>query len=496
VQVGDVVHAFSFGGPTVFHARSTDGGRTWPLREQSLGTFFTNTQQATEQRVQVVAQPDKLLVASHDMTLGPRVVRSFDGGTTWFVSPPLATTVVPQSDTLRTRVHSNGDELVVVWTNVRPNGRVFCNRSTDFGATWQGTDTLLEVGFVAPAPDVQYLLVHGGGPLVHVVWWDGTVRRQRSTDGGITWLPAVGGLTGAAAFATQVPLRLVGDGTTLLLRVGTELVRSTGAGTTWSHVTSHGIPFVLDVAMQGNLAVVAGRGPLPNTVYMVNVSTDGGATWQPIPLQSGAPNTNVTACASVDSGAVFVQWEVPGYPGSVFHSADAGASWQLIDGPVQAGFEPGPVRALHTASITSSLPIRYFAYAGIGSTLLGVGTPGTGGVSPRLSTNGLPVRGRTSMVQGDSLLGGAPCGLGISFQSPTALPFAGGMAHLASLDVLLPYVASGGAGQAGAGSFTQPLAIPNVASLVGAELVLQGIAIDASANAGLSLTNALELWLR
>ncbi len=499
VQNGDVVHAFAFGYPTIYHARSVDGGRTWPILEQALGAFGTNNVSAGfhEHEVAIAQHAGGLLVASHDLTLGPRVTRSLDGGLTWQPPANLAASVTPQFDSMRTRLFANGPNVVVAWWNQRPNGRVFCNRSTDFGGTWQPTETLLDIGMPPGAPGLQRLLVSGSGANVDVVWHDGTTRHQRSTDGGATWLPAPVGLPGAPAFQSTVPKHLCAFAASRLLHTGNDVLHSSDSGTTWSQVTTHSIPIVLDLAMEGSLAVAVGRdNNLTNTLYIVNVSTDAGASWQATPLQLGAASpTNIFAHAHVDHGVVYVQWELSNYPGNVIRSDDAGATWQVIDGPVQAGFSPGPVRAIHTA-LTWTSNNHYHAYVGIGSSRLGQGAAGSGGVMPNLTTAALPVRGRSTTIHASGLLGGAPSGLGFSFQPPTALPFVGGTVFLASLDVLLPFLTSGNAGQPGVGTFAATLAIPNTPALSGSRIVLQGIAIDAGAFAGLSLTNGLELWLR
>lgn len=501
LQVGDTVHAFALGNATVFHAQSNDGGRTWPLREQALGAFATSAIFAPDNAlgVAVAAHAGQLLVASPDITLGPRATRSLDGGATWSTPVGLASAVVVALDTMRTCLVADGANVVVAWNNNRPNGRVFCNRSTDFGATWQAADTLLDVGFVPFSPAIQQLLVHGAGPTVHVLWHDGAVRRQRSNDGGTTWLPAVGSLTGAAAFATQPLARVAGNGAVLFLLVGGDLLRSTDAGDTWTHVQNHGIPYVMDVAIQGNLAVVAGRTPpLYNTDFFANVSTDGGATWQPVPFLIGGPNVQVRAHNFVDSGVVYVYWEVIGFSGVVMRSDDQGATWQLIEGPVQAeGFSPGNERTVHIAKTTSPpLIVRYHAYAGIGSTLLGSGSAGSASIVPSLATNGLPVQGRSTLVQVGDTVGGAPGGLGFSFASPAAVPFLGATVYLGTLDVLVGFVAAGSPGLPGAGSFGLPLAIPAAPTLVGTSLVVQAMVLDTGVPTRFALSNAIELWLR
>src|SRR5688572_2504166 len=160
VQQGDVVHAFAIGTTTLLHARSTDGGRTWPLREQALGQLATNTAPTGPHDVHVVARPGELIVLGHDVALGPQLVRSFDEGTTWGAPVPVTTTVALQANAMLPAMCVDGATIVVAWTNNRPNGRVFCNRSTDGGATWQPADTPLDVGSAPSAPQVTGLSMY------------------------------------------------------------------------------------------------------------------------------------------------------------------------------------------------------------------------------------------------------------------------------------------------------------------------------------------------
>lgn len=82
VQNGDTANYFQWwrgpvGSPDgmLLHARSTDGGRTWPVREQPLGTFSY---------LDAVASGPSLLVAVGEvMGIGPMLVRSIDDGATW-----------------------------------------------------------------------------------------------------------------------------------------------------------------------------------------------------------------------------------------------------------------------------------------------------------------------------------------------------------------------------------------------------------------------------
>jgi hypothetical protein len=495
VQNGDFVHAFG-NGYHVMHARSADGGRTWPLREQWLGTFAA-TWTALDAALLADARPGRLLVLGSDSNLGPRLARSLDDGTTWSPFVAVSAGVVPQAPGMRPALYVDGANVLVAWTNDRPNGRVFCNRSTDGGATWQPIDTRLDVGLPPSGTPIERVLIAGAGPVVHVVWQDGAIRRQRSLDGGQTWLPAAGGVTGVTGLSALAPYALVGDGTTLLLQVGWQLIRSADAGNTWALVTSHGIPTLEGVAMAGNLAVAAGRDWFPSTTYLhfASASTDGGATWR-APLALPAPGAlAVHPHPFVDSGAVYVQWEIPGWPGNVIRSTDGGASWHAIEGPLHTRFSPGPTRTIHVAQAHPGSG-RYHAYVGVGSTRLGASTAGTGGAAPRLTTVGLPVRGGATTLRVENALGGAAGLLAASVAPPIAVPLGSGTVHLASLDVAVGFLATGPGGQPGAGTFALPVAVPADPALVGASFVAQAVVLDPGAVAGFAVANAIELWLR
>jgi hypothetical protein len=261
-------------------------------------------------------------------------------------------------------------------------------------------------------------------------------------------------------------------------------------------VTNDGIPEHVDIAMAGPFVIAVGTNGWPPT-YHVNTSTDGGATWHPTPLLLPSPAIfNPRAIAR--PGELLVHWPIVGSSGSAIRTIDAGASWHNIPGPVQGGFHAGDRRTLHV-EVSPFPPVqfaRYHAYVGVGSTRLGAGTAGTGGLVPELSSTGLPVVGGTTTLHVDGTVGGTIAAIGLSLSPPTAIPFVGGTVHLASLDLLQALTTGGASGQSGAGHCSLPLTIPSTLPLLGTHLVAQGLAVDAAASGSLALTNALEIWLR
>lgn len=499
VQNGDYVHAFGQNTTTIYHARSSDGGRTWPLREQSLGAVALGLYGGQQPPAAAYVGAGQLLVLAEDDLLGPRIIRSSDFGATWSAPVSVASTVMPQFFPMRPAMYVDGSNVVVVWTNDRSTGRVFCNRSTDGGLTWQATDTVLDVTYTSSMPSIDNLHVVGIGSVVNVFWYDYTLRQQRSVDGGATWLPASGSIVGVGNLANKRPVKAGAGSSSLAMLVDSELVRSLDGGVTWSVVTNHGLPRIQDFAIDGDVVVVTGRDY--NTwapTLFANASGNQGGTWGANPLQiQPSWQLSIFQRAHAHDGVAYVNWEVVDQPGNVAHSDDFGASWQAIDGPVQAGFSPGATRTIQTARThTGGGVYDYYVYAGVGSTVRGASTVGSGGVAPRLTTSGLPVRGRSTTVQMHDALGGSAAALAVSVGPPAAIPFGAATIYLSSLDLLLSFATGGIAGQPGTGGFQFVVPVPNDPALVGSRLAAQAMSLDPGVPDGFAMTNAVEVWLR
>jgi hypothetical protein len=497
VQLGDVVHLFSSTLNTtsleVFHWRSDDGGRTWPIHQQVISV---SQSPLPNEFGAVDVVPGRALVLLGDRTLGPLLRRSTDAGSTWSAPIPVAATVVAQTTPLTNGMHVDGQVIVAAWTNDRPTGRVFANRSTDGGLTWQPTDVPLDVG-TSQSWVIQNVRCIGAGPIVHVLWGGPTpggygTFHQRSTDGGITWraTPVIVANSETGRAATDGPNVILVD-----MQQG-RFLRSADHGDTWAQLTNIGIAGSTDVRNEGSTFVVGGRAGSPlSPFYVVNLTNDGGQTWLVNPLSLPGPAT-LTPRVHFGGGRIWVNFRGGSPFLDALASADSGLTWQAVGGPVDAGFGASERRTIHVATMPTPNGPREYVYAGAGNTTLGAATPGTGNIAPSLTTVGLPLQGRTTTFRIDGAVGGAIGLLGASPAPPTPWQFGNATIWLGGTPALVAFVTSGASGAAGAGSFGLPCAVPVAPTLIGASLTAQALVLDGGAAPGFTVTNALEVWLR
>jgi photosystem II stability/assembly factor-like uncharacterized protein len=495
LQAGDTAHAFGdAGGATSLYCRSPDGGRSWPVVEQSLGAFLPTDE----------AYADGLLVAvgrgfGGVGVGGPAITVSNDFGVTW---SPVQTVALFEALTLSSfateevRVHVAGSAITVVWAEPATK-KVRSVHSANAGATWSGA-TLLYQPPSPPSPfnnsSLQLRLVRAGST-VHAFWFVDsqqpvTIRMQTSTDAGATWLPNDRLVDTPGAFGVE--LLAAGDADQLVVgpRNGS-IARSADGGVTWSPVTGLPTPAVEHIASDGDRVVVSSRTlDSFNPTRSISTSLDGGATWQPHWIANSYPG--FVSSAFVDGGDLHVLFAFPNVPtnGLLLRSEDGGLSWRVVANNV-AGMAPGPQRNIYLRRVISGLPTDYvsYAYVGLGSTPAGDGTAGTGGLVPQLALQGMPALGRTPDLALTQALGNTLGVLGVSSAPPGAIPFAGGLVRLQAPVALVPFATSA------LGAWTAPLAVPNDPALRGASLVAQSLLLDPAATDGLSLSSAIELWL-
>jgi hypothetical protein len=120
---------------------------------------------------------------------------------------------------------------------------------------------------------------------------------------------------------------------------------------------------------------------------------------------------------------------------------------------------------------------------------------GSGGFVPRISGSGCPSIGETVTIELDDALGGALTFLFIG-SGRDSLPFAGGEILVAPPWILVPFLASGPAGVAGAGTVTLSGDLPDDATLIGLPANLQFAVVDDGAVRGIAFTGGLEFVIR
>jgi hypothetical protein len=193
-------------------------------------------------------------------------------------------------------------------------------KSTDGGATWVPLDQL-------PFALAQ-VLVETPGALYAATWDAGVLK---STDGGAKWTAINHGITDTSVSALAADPRRPAT-----LYAGTGgvpgvLYKSMDGGANWTVVDSMANNPVTQIAVDA----------LNSDVYAVwngaaRKSTDGGATWRALSLPNGGiqsvvldPNAN----GSVFAASTPVPSAPFGLPGSVWNSADGGATWTKPTAP-------------------------------------------------------------------------------------------------------------------------------------------------------------------
>lgn len=506
LQAGDTVHAFGQAADTTWlYSRSPDGGRSWPVVEQALGSF-AQTDEVYADGLLVVVGRNFFGVGAG----GPVVTVSNDLGVTWSPLQTVALFEAVSSSPFaaeEVRVHVAGSAITVVWAEPATK-KIRSVHSADAGVTWSGATVLYQ----PPTPPsssnngslLQLRLVRAGAT-VHAFWFVDsqqpvTIRMQTSNDAGATWLPNDRLVGTPGAFGVE--LLAAGDADQLVVgpRNGA-IARSADGGVTWSPVTGLPTPAVEHIASDGDRVVVsASTLDSFNPTRSISTSLDGGATWQPHWTASTFPGFVGTAFVGnpglgstpAGSGDLHVLFAFPLIPqsGLLLRSADQGLTWQQVATNI-AGFAPGPQRHVHLRRQVLGFPLDYvtYAYVGLGWTPAGAGTAGTSGLVPQLALQGMPALGRTPNLQLTQALGNTLGVLGVSSDPPAAIPFAGGLVRLQGSLALVPFATGA------AGSWTAPLAVPNDPTLLGASLVGQALVLDPAATDGLALSSAIELWL-
>jgi hypothetical protein len=178
--------------------------------------------------------------------------------------------------------------------------------------------------------------------------------------------------------------------------------------------------------------------------------------------------------------------------GELVRIAAAGASSAVLDveplsaPPSDLVFSES-LRRAYAAQPGRADGIDVVAYGGLFANY-GTGTPGTGGLVPRLSGSGVPTIATTVSIDVAQGAPGAPGVLALGF-APAAVPLFGGtllVTPLATVFHVLPP----------AGTFALPLTIGNNPAYLGIDVFAQALYLDGGAVQGVSQSRGLAMLVR
>lgn len=472
--------------PHVFFNRSQDGGATWlpaPLQLDVGGPAQSSAQMPT-----IACNSGFFYVAWSESRSGfdPDIYfnRSLDGGNSWLAATVRLDTGSAAGaigGSFSPRIAAVVPHVYVVWDDFRTSNPGIClNHSADLGTTWQASDVALNSATSPNGPTSGLPQIAADGAAVYVCWTDGRfggsdIFFQGSLDSGTTWLPAdvrvdVGNQPGATR-AGQAVIAAAGSSVHVAWRDGRNHANngdvyynhSLDGGATWGSNDQR-----LDVgspvgATDSSMPVLAAAGDAVAVVWVdnrfgdydihANTSGDRGTTWLPIDVRVD------TAPAGSDSAR----------PALTSNGASFFAAWESL-------------RNGQRADVYANLVAGYQPY--------GTGTAGTAAMVPLLHGAGAPVPGGAASLQLDHALAGAPgvLLLGLGPASRIALPMLGGvlLVNPATAEFLV-------LGSTGSASVMLP--VPGITGLLGLDVNAQALVLDSGAVQGVSMSNAVALWI-
>ncbi|MCA8941988.1 MAG: exo-alpha-sialidase [Planctomycetes bacterium] len=281
--------------------------------------------------------------------------RSTDGGATWLPSQII------RPDSLgggvgAARFAVTGSTLCLVWTDTRnDDGDIYCNVSTDDGATWLANGIRLD----SDAPGATQSELHSiavDGQYVCAMWRrTDSIRCNTSSDGGSTWSTIDTEILDSDAFWSS-ELTMHGSDVYLawcdVLDSGVHVKHSGDSGQTWTQPSVRlGDSYLRTPSIAAEDGVVCVIWQDSSTQHMiVSRSADDGATWTPTRVSSARPSVYPGSLDAVtgkltSEGSTFVAaWlynrhrdpDAPAVTESDYvircnYSFDGGVNWQRLD---------------------------------------------------------------------------------------------------------------------------------------------------------------------
>ena len=317
--------------------RTTDGGATWKLVTDALGTGFqvgaVAVAPSDPKRVYAgtgCADASSFILGvprwNYSVKVGIGVLISADAGETWRVSKTS-----PAGMFWDLLVAPDDPNVLVAATDQG------IQRSKDGGDTWTAVLQTDDAPWATclsrstASPGVIFAATWGKG-LPGSIW--------KSVDGGLTWTEKANGLPGDATTRTRVEVAVApSDPNRVYALVSgsgyqVDAARSNDGGATWTALglEAKGVDVI---SKQGNFAIVLSVDPRnPDVVYAGGLdswrSADGGATWV---LQSdwrgverGYLHADQHAHAHAPDGTVYF-----GNDGGLFASSDGGTTFRALN---------------------------------------------------------------------------------------------------------------------------------------------------------------------
>jgi hypothetical protein len=530
----------------IYATRSLDRGGTWLASDRRLDLAGSMGQSIAPE---ICASGDVVHVVWEEHRASPQIGdvfynRSLDGGATWLAADVRLDLGVAAGagDAVFPQVVCDGNAVHVVWADGRSGfDDVYYNRSLDGGTTWLAADVRLDTGDAAGAFVSTDPRLVCRGSNVHVVWTDNRnghddIFCNRSGDGGATWLAAAQRVDHAPgnAFASAPQLACSTTHVHVLWaddRDGLKDVyhsRCALGGTAWqaldTRLDATDPPGGSDsiqpqLACDGNAVYTVWEDyrTFANPQVFFSRSTDGGVTWAPDALLNPATTNcfSFKPAIACDGARVAVVWESQACGGNgasdvwCRRSLDLGATW--LPAEVRLDRDLPGTRASVQAQVALDGDRAYVVWSDhrhstqgrcdiyfnvpYGMLPYGPALAGTGGIAPRLTGNGAPSPGFTITLDATDVLGGTVGLLALGGPgSQTAVPLLGGTLLVVPA-VTLTLLVSGPAGVAGAGASSFTLPLPSSTALLGWNGNFQSAFLDPVAPQGLSLSNAVELWI-
>jgi hypothetical protein len=289
--------------------RSRDLGASWEPVSRGLDDYGFASLHAS----------GDLLLAGNRMLVGSR-----DSGRTWRSLHSLDPTSV--------FVGADGDLIVAASGDF---SRTTAARSTDGGKSF------VALTFREEAREIRALAVRG--QLVLVGYRGGI---QRSTDGGIAFLPVVIEPAVTLSPSIYVTRIVIHEGNLVLAVAGGKVIRSEDGGLTWQASALPGAmaPIASGLAVEGDGLVLVSGTDSTATLAAAWLSRDAGKTWETLPLLSAAR----ASAAALARGQLLV-----GTDRGLQMSAD-GKNWKWRNGPADGPLARSLTRGLRSFVIDHS----------------------------------------------------------------------------------------------------------------------------------------------